>query len=101
MKEVSGYSDFDLHQACSGFDSLRHLCLPEESLFTSAKMERLRTLLPELVAAGHRVLLFSQWTRILDLLEVWVRGGLLLFVRVREERGPGDGEEHGSALFRG
>ena len=78
MKEVSGYSDFDLHQACSGFDSLRHHCLPEESLFTSAKMERLRTLLPELVAAGHRVLLFSQWTRILDLLEVRVRGGLLL-----------------------
>ncbi|CAM9599083.1 unnamed protein product, partial [Laminaria digitata] len=70
VKEVSGYSDFDLHQVCSGVDSLRHLCLAEETLFTSAKMERLRTLLPELIAAGHRVLLFSQWTRILDLLEV-------------------------------
>ncbi|CAN0436978.1 unnamed protein product, partial [Ectocarpus sp. 12 AP-2014] len=35
-KEVSGYSDFDLHQVCSGFDSLKHLCLSEETLFTSA-----------------------------------------------------------------
>lgn len=73
MKEIAGYSDFDLHQICSTFDSLRHLCLPEEALFTSAKMERLRTLLPELVAGGHRVLLFSQWTRLLDLLEVCVQ----------------------------
>ncbi|CAN0047681.1 unnamed protein product [Pylaiella littoralis] len=69
-KEVSGYSDFDLHQVCSGLDSLKHLCLSEESLFTSAKMQRLRTLVPELVAKGHRILLFSQWTRLLDLLEV-------------------------------
>lgn len=70
IKEVSGYSDFDLHQVCSGYDTLKHLCLSEETLFTSAKMERLRTLLPELVAQGHRTLLFSQWTRLLDLLEV-------------------------------
>ncbi|CBN75290.1 similar to helicase, lymphoid-specific isoform 9 [Ectocarpus siliculosus] len=69
-KEVSGYSDFDLHQVCSGFDSLKHLCLSEETLFTSAKMERLRALLPQLVSEGHRILLFSQWTRLLDLLEV-------------------------------
>lgn len=69
-KEVSGYSDFDLHQVCSGYDSLKDLCLSEETLFTSAKMERLRTLIPELVAKGHRILLFSQWTRLLDLLEV-------------------------------
>lgn len=67
---MSGYSDFDLHQVCSGYDSLKHLCLSEETLFTSAKMERLRVLLPELVAQGHRILLFSQWTRLLDLFEV-------------------------------
>lgn len=79
-KEVANYSDFDLHQICSGFDSLSHLCLPEEVLFTSAKMERLRTLLPDLVAKGHRILLFSQWTRLLDLLEVWRCCCCLLFV---------------------
>lgn len=72
VKEVQTYSDFDLHQICSTFDALRHLCLPEEALWTSAKMERLRTLLPDLVAKGHRVLVFSQWTRLLDLLEVCI-----------------------------
>jgi SWI/SNF-related matrix-associated actin-dependent regulator 1 of chromatin subfamily A len=35
-------------------------------------MTRLRILLPSLVADGHRVLLFSQWTQILDLLEVFL-----------------------------
>lgn len=84
-KEVSTYSDFDLHQICSNYDSLRHLCLPEEALFTSAKMERLRTLLPQLVSKGHRILLFSQWTRLLDLLEV------RCFSRKAIQREPGSG----------
>ena len=35
-------------------------------------MARLRKLLPSLVAEGRRVLLFSQWTQILDLLEVFL-----------------------------
>ena len=31
-------------------------------------MVRLRTLLPELIQNGHRILIFSQWTKILDLM---------------------------------
>ncbi|CAM9795532.1 unnamed protein product, partial [Ascophyllum nodosum] len=82
-KEVRGYSDFDLNSICSEFDSLRHLCLPERALFTSAKMERLRTLLPDLVGQGHRILLFSQWTRLLDLFEVLLRDSMgLKFCRL-------------------
>lgn len=69
-KEVRGYSDFDLHQVCLNFKSLQHMCLEEDSLFSSAKMERLKTLLPALVKEDHRILLFSQWTRLLDLFEV-------------------------------
>lgn len=74
-KEVRGYSDFDLHQVCLNFESLRHFCLNEDALFTSAKMERLKTLLPKLVKENHRILLFSQWTRLLDLFEVGLRLG--------------------------
>ncbi|KAF1778045.1 P-loop containing nucleoside triphosphate hydrolase [Phytophthora cactorum] len=48
-QELESYSDFELHDLC--FDYLR-------------------TLLPKLQKEGHRVLIFSQWTKLLDLLEV-------------------------------
>ena len=50
----------------------------------SAKFQLLVELLPELRSAGHRVLLFSQWTSILDLVEwlmqVLIAGWLCLSI---------------------
>ncbi|KAG5185729.1 SNF2 family N-terminal domain-containing protein [Tribonema minus] len=71
-KELETFSDYDMHQLCSHFPALEDLTLQQDALFSSAKMVRLRGLLPELQAQGHRVLLFSQWTRILDLMEVFL-----------------------------
>jgi hypothetical protein len=53
--------------------------LPTKTLFDSAKMGRLAQLLPQLQRDGHRVLLFSQYTSMLDLLERFIgeeEGGL-------------------------
>lgn len=36
----------------------------------SSKIILLRELVPKLIEENHRILIFSQWTRILDLLEV-------------------------------
>ena len=48
---------------------LRDLCLKPEVLYESAKFKELRKLLPDLVRTqGRRVLLFMQWTRLLDLM---------------------------------
>jgi len=47
---------------------LERFILTEVDLFSSAKFVRLRTLLPELVSDGHRILIFSNWTNCLDLL---------------------------------
>lgn len=72
-KELESYSDFELHDLCvqySGNEELRRLQLPIETLMKSAKFDYLRQLLPKLQTEGHRVLIFSQWTKILDLLEV-------------------------------
>jgi SWI/SNF-related matrix-associated actin-dependent regulator of chromatin subfamily A containing DEAD/H box 1 len=33
-------------------------------------MNKLRVLVPQLIAEGHRVLIFSQWTKLLDILEL-------------------------------
>jgi SNF2 family DNA or RNA helicase len=43
--------------------------LPGQTAQTSAKFERLLTALEHAHADGHKVLVFSQWTRLLDLLE--------------------------------
>jgi SWI/SNF-related matrix-associated actin-dependent regulator 1 of chromatin subfamily A len=48
--------------------ALTKFTLVQEDLFCSPKLERLRTFLPQLVKDGHRILIFSQWTRCLDLL---------------------------------
>lgn len=65
-------SDWDLNAICQSTSSqvLRDMVLPSESMFdTSCKMQYLRKFLPEQIQAGHRVLLFSQWTKLLDLFE--------------------------------
>lgn len=70
-KELETYDDFSMHCVCSedSMPALRDLCLAPEALYESAKFQELRTLLPDLVRKqGRRVLLFSQWTRLLDLM---------------------------------
>ena len=66
----ASFSDFDLHQMCLEYHfQLGKYILPEESLYDSAKFRYLAKRLPELISQGHHILIFSQWTRILDLLE--------------------------------
>jgi len=70
-RELETYDDFSMHCVCSedSMPALRDLCLAPEALYESAKFQELRTLLPDLVRKqGRRVLLFSQWTRLLDLM---------------------------------
>merc|ERR1719491_975875 len=47
---------------------LEKYTLMESDLFCSPKFVHLRKLLPELVGKGHRILIFSQWTTVMDLL---------------------------------
>mmetsp|Transcript_906 Transcript_906/g.1726 ORF Transcript_906/g.1726 Transcript_906/m.1726 type:complete len:425 (+) Transcript_906:121-1395(+) len=82
-KEIDGYCDMDLHQICYEYGGkLAEYTLSEDDLYASAKMERLRTLVPKLVSEGHRVLLFSQWTRLLDILEMLMEKLDLEFMRL-------------------
>ena len=67
--ELSTYSDFRIHAVCAEVEGLAPLMLPREVLLDSAKFARLRVLLPKLKAQGHRVLIFSQFIEMLDLIE--------------------------------
>jgi len=81
-RELRTWSDLDLHHACVDYPSLGHLELDADTLFESVKMQRLRELLPRLAAEGHRMLIFSQWTRLLDLLEILCGALDMAFLRL-------------------
>ncbi|KAM3358093.1 putative ATP-dependent DNA helicase CHR12 [Capsicum galapagoense] len=64
----------------------------EEIVRASGKFELLDRLLPKLHKAGHRVLLFSQMTRLMDILEVYLHAHHFKYLRLdgstkTEERG--------------
>jgi SWI/SNF-related matrix-associated actin-dependent regulator 1 of chromatin subfamily A len=75
-EELEGFNDFNIHLTALELihdnelrrPDLGRYVLDEEALFSSAKFVRLRKLLPELIADGHRILIFSVWTTCLDLL---------------------------------
>ncbi|XP_010680043.3 protein CHROMATIN REMODELING 19 [Beta vulgaris subsp. vulgaris] len=70
IDEMKGYSDFSIHRLLFnyGIEDAKGI-LPEEQVIKSAKCQALAKLLPSLKRDGHRVLIFSQWTSMLDILE--------------------------------
>ncbi|MCL7036967.1 hypothetical protein MKW94_004046 [Papaver nudicaule] len=70
IEELKSYNDFSIHRLLGshfGFESKG--ALGDDHVFLSAKCQALANLLPSLKRDGHRVLIFSQWTSMLDILE--------------------------------
>ncbi|KAF6174614.1 hypothetical protein GIB67_006266 [Kingdonia uniflora] len=70
IEELKSYNDFSIHRLLSmyvGNDTKG--ILGDEHVFLSGKCCALAQLLPTLKRGGHRVLIFSQWTSMLDILE--------------------------------
>uniref|UniRef100_A0A7N0VCB1 Helicase ATP-binding domain-containing protein n=1 Tax=Kalanchoe fedtschenkoi TaxID=63787 RepID=A0A7N0VCB1_KALFE len=70
IQELKSYSDFSIHSLllCHGIRDANETLL-DEHVMASAKCQALAELLPALKEDGHRVLIFSQWTSMLDILE--------------------------------
>jgi superfamily II DNA or RNA helicase len=56
--------------------------LPGQSAATSSKLELLLELVDEAIAEGHKMLVFSQWTTLLDLVEPHLRAAGFGFTRI-------------------
>lgn len=69
-EELKSYNDFSIHRLLlyHGVADSKGL-LSDEQVMISAKCRALSKLLPSLKQNGHRVLIFSQWTSMLDILE--------------------------------
>lgn len=71
-EELLTYSDFALHRLSASYKGIgRRGALTNSYALGSAKCQALSKLLPKLQHEGHRALIFSQWTGVLDILE-WV-----------------------------
>ena len=88
--ELQKLSDFDIHSIAlemigddpSLAPEMDRYTLQIDDLFCSPKFRKLQTLVPTLVAEDHRILIFSQWTRCLDLLECLLNSMELKFLRL-------------------
>ncbi|XP_022157601.1 protein CHROMATIN REMODELING 19 [Momordica charantia] len=70
VEELKSYNDFSIHRLLLSYGITdRKGVLPDEEVLLSAKCRALAQLLPSLKQDGHRVLIFSQWTSMLDILE--------------------------------
>ncbi|XP_075494927.1 protein CHROMATIN REMODELING 19 isoform X3 [Primulina tabacum] len=70
IEELRTYNDFSVHRLLLYYgDANVKGILSEEHVMVSGKCRALAELLPVLNQYGHRVLIFSQWTSMLDILE--------------------------------
>lgn len=65
-------SDFKIHQLSLTYRSISKFGLPLDLIPESGKLKKLDELLAELKTDGHRVLIFSQFTMVLDILEEYL-----------------------------
>ncbi|XP_012553424.1 SWI/SNF-related matrix-associated actin-dependent regulator of chromatin subfamily A containing DEAD/H box 1 homolog isoform X2 [Bombyx mandarina] len=63
-------SDFQIHQLALQY--CKQHTIPESLILDSGKFQKLDEMLPKLKAGGHRVLIFSQFTMMLDILEPYL-----------------------------
>ena len=82
LDDLSIMSDFELHSLCNEYKSCYSLRLSPSLMGESGKLKEMERLLPKLKEEGHRVLIFSQFVIVLDVLEEHFRNRGYKFLRL-------------------
>ncbi|KAK9366025.1 SNF2 family N-terminal domain-containing protein [Lipomyces kononenkoae] len=69
FEDMEVMSDFELHNLCLKFHSINQYRLQHDEWMNSGKVEKLAEMLVDMKAKGDRILIFSQFTQTLDILE--------------------------------
>ncbi|KAK8789687.1 hypothetical protein WA171_001778 [Blastocystis sp. BT1] len=84
--DLKSMSDIEIHFLLEEFaESTPSLCrhlLSDSQLTASGKLRYLLSLLPSLLEQGHRVLLFSQWVTILNIISLCLQQRHISFYRI-------------------
>ncbi|XP_012542158.1 SWI/SNF-related matrix-associated actin-dependent regulator of chromatin subfamily A containing DEAD/H box 1 homolog [Monomorium pharaonis] len=80
FEELIWASDYQINQMTRTYKSIAGFGLPQELIPEAGKLKELDKLLPQFKMDGHRVLIFSQFTMVLDILEEYltIRGQTFL-----------------------
>lgn len=81
-EDMEVLSDFELHRLCQQYSALQEYQLDTEILLDSGKLSLLAQLLNSQKEKGDRVVLFSQFTMMLDILEVFLRHHKHRYIRL-------------------
>ncbi|XP_078532353.1 SWI/SNF-related matrix-associated actin-dependent regulator of chromatin subfamily A containing DEAD/H box 1 [Lissotriton helveticus] len=73
FEDMEVMTDFELHRLCQEFGSIREFRLDMDLILDSGKFKKLEAVLSELKQKGDRIVLFSQFTMMLDILEVFLK----------------------------
>ncbi|KAF9351962.1 hypothetical protein BGX26_010124 [Mortierella sp. AD094] len=69
-EDMSVMTDFEIHRMCKQFKSINKFALPGDQWMHAGKVQELERLLPKLIhKEKSRILIFSQFTMVLDILE--------------------------------
>lgn len=82
FEDMEVMNDFELDRMCHEHGSLRQFRLPQDALEDSAKLRELGPLLKAKDEAGDRVLIFSQFLEMLDILGCWLKRKGYKFLRI-------------------
>jgi len=82
IAEMHSFNDFGLHQWCLNYPCISEYRLPGAAWMDSGKVDALLKLLEEYKANGDRVLIFSQFTLVLNVLEAVLNDSLIAFSRI-------------------
>ncbi|XP_073494285.1 SWI/SNF-related matrix-associated actin-dependent regulator of chromatin subfamily A containing DEAD/H box 1 isoform X1 [Phyllobates terribilis] len=82
FEDMEVMTDFELHRLCSEFSSLSQYKLEKELMLDSGKFVVLHKLLSDSKQKGDRVVLFSQFTMMLDILEVFLKHHQHRYIRL-------------------
>ena len=69
LEELKVRSDFEVHQLCNYYKSLHPFALTPAHWNDAGKVQALLSILEARIANGDRLLIFSQFTKVLDILE--------------------------------
>lgn len=72
FEDMEVMSDFELHTLCTKYQSLRDYRLEDDLIVDSGKFRELDSVLSDSLKKNHRVLIFSQFTMVLDILEAFL-----------------------------
>ncbi|KAM3957166.1 SWI/SNF-related matrix-associated actin-dependent regulator of chromatin subfamily A containing DEAD/H box 1 homolog [Aphomia sociella] len=86
-------SDFQIHQLTLNHDCISSFSVPEHLILDSGKFQKLDEMLPRLKADGHRVLVFSQFTMMLDVLEPYLAARRYRYLRLDGSTAVNDRQE--------